>query len=210
LLPGKDGTPPPPRPSAGRATGDEDEMEDLDIQRRTAQDDQGSPLPAPAAVPQRRVGAGPDVPRVPTPPAAAPAALPARTPVAPVAPVAPAAAPAAGGAAVAMQQATPSGGAGRVTLGAPKRVPLGEWITVDWAGPGGNQDYIVLARPGARLDLRDAVGYRNARNQPVYLAPPKAPGTYEVWYFDDQNKRVLQKVTVEVPAPGDKTPSPGR
>jgi hypothetical protein len=50
VLPGRDGQPPPPKPGAERTTGDEDEMDDLDIQRRTAPDDLGTtPLPSPGA-----------------------------------------------------------------------------------------------------------------------------------------------------------------
>jgi hypothetical protein len=47
-LPGHDGAPPPTKPSVIRTTGDEDEMDDLDVQRRTVSDDaSGAPVPAP-------------------------------------------------------------------------------------------------------------------------------------------------------------------
>jgi len=50
VLPGRDGAPPPRKPGAERTTGDEDEMDDLDIQRRTAPSDLGTtPLPSPGA-----------------------------------------------------------------------------------------------------------------------------------------------------------------
>jgi hypothetical protein len=50
VLPGRDGQPPPPKAGAERTTGDEDEMDDLDIQRRTAPGDLGTtPLPSPGA-----------------------------------------------------------------------------------------------------------------------------------------------------------------
>jgi hypothetical protein len=41
VLPGLDGSAPRPKPNVTRSTGDEDEMDDLDVQRRTAPSDQG-------------------------------------------------------------------------------------------------------------------------------------------------------------------------
>ncbi len=51
ILPGLEGGAPPVKPSVQRSTGDEDEMDDLDVQRRTAPTDQGViPLPNPAVL----------------------------------------------------------------------------------------------------------------------------------------------------------------
>ncbi len=85
-----------------------------------------------------------------------------------------------------------------VTLVAPLTVRLGEWISVEWTGPSNSQDYIVLAARGTAPGLRESIAYGGARNSPVSLRPPRAPGAYEVWYLDDARKQILHRVPVAI------------
>jgi hypothetical protein len=85
-----------------------------------------------------------------------------------------------------------------VTLAAPTTVRLGQWITVEWTGPGRSQDYIVLAAPGTAPGRSESIAYGGTRNSPVSLRPPRAPGPYEIWYLDDERKQILHRVTVTI------------
>ena len=72
----------------------------------------------------------------------------------------------------------------QATLEIPETARAGAGIVVTWDGPGYNNDFISIARPG---DQRyDAYTYTR-RGNPLLLTTPPVPGVYEVRYVASSN-----------------------
>ncbi len=84
-----------------------------------------------------------------------------------------------------------------ISLSAPTRVKAGTRFDVQWTGPDRSGDFISLApkdsRPGRKLDW----SYTTAGN-PLSLAAPFNPGTFEVRYVGSDPLRVLASSLITV------------
>lgn len=81
-----------------------------------------------------------------------------------------------------------------VSLSAPDRVSADSRIDVDWVGPGAEHDYIRISDPGANHGRGRVVQRRPVRpddGHTVTLDVPGEPGTYELQYFNNDDRRVL-------------------
>ncbi|SLN17507.1 VWA domain-containing protein [Roseisalinus antarcticus] len=85
-----------------------------------------------------------------------------------------------------------------VTVVAPPEGLAGETLIVGHDGPDYQNDYIGISRPGD-------TGYETyayTRNgNPLEVRLPEEPGTYEVRYYMNQDRRVLGMTTIEVTKP---------
>lgn len=91
------------------------------------------------------------------------------------------------------------------SLEIPATAPAGSTVRVAWTGPDYGDDYVSVAKPDA-ADNRYEDYTRTSRGNPLNLAMPKVPGTYEVRYVQQQGQRVLARRTINVTAadePGD-------
>ncbi len=84
-----------------------------------------------------------------------------------------------------------------VSLSAPSRVKAGTRFDVQWTGPDRSDDFITIAprdsRPGRKLDW----SYTTTGN-PLSLAAPFKPGTFEVRYVRSNPLQILASTLVTV------------
>ncbi len=81
------------------------------------------------------------------------------------------------------------------TLDAPSEVPAGSNFLVDWTGPNEKNDYIAVAKVGAKDKSYD--NYEYTRQGPtVELTMPSEPGEYEVRYFMANEGRIAARVPI--------------
>jgi Ca-activated chloride channel family protein len=84
-----------------------------------------------------------------------------------------------------------------VSLQAPERAPVDSPITVRWTGPGATFDNIEIHDPAARNGEGQVVVNRRVTTDPGYaqrqvtLRTPKVAGTYQLRYFNGDNRAVL-------------------
>ena len=84
-----------------------------------------------------------------------------------------------------------------VSLQAPDRAPADSPITVRWTGPGAAFDNIEIHDPAARTGEGQLVVNRRVVNDPGYaqrqvtLRTPKVAGTYQLRYYNGDNRAVL-------------------
>ncbi|KFN41542.1 hypothetical protein N787_05575 [Arenimonas metalli CF5-1] len=84
-----------------------------------------------------------------------------------------------------------------VSLQAPDRVPVDSLITVRWTGPGAPFDNIEIHDPAARNGEGQLVVNRRVTTDPGFarreatLRTPKAAGTYQLRYYNGDNRAVL-------------------
>jgi Ca-activated chloride channel family protein len=84
-----------------------------------------------------------------------------------------------------------------VSLQAPDRAPVDSPITVRWTGPGATFDNIEIHDPAARNGEGQLVVNRRITTDPGYarreatLRTPKVPGTYQLRYYNGDNRAVL-------------------
>ncbi len=90
-----------------------------------------------------------------------------------------------------------------VAILAPDSVPIAKMITVEWIGPGAKYDSIWLWDPSAKggegrkvreVRLRQGDFEKNA----LALPAPGKPGTYELWYWNGDDKTALATRPLEV------------
>ncbi|MGX0978520.1 hypothetical protein ACSSVY_004260 [Roseovarius sp. MBR-51] len=77
-------------------------------------------------------------------------------------------------------------------IAAPVGVPLGERFEVDWTGPGGPKDEIVLAEIGSPDDAR-ITATQTRWGSPAKLKAPDVEGTYELRYRVGASGRILTR-----------------
>ncbi|MHA7774214.1 vWA domain-containing protein [Roseibium sp. M-1] len=86
-----------------------------------------------------------------------------------------------------------------VSLEAAEAAEAGRPITVDWVGPGARYDAVWLVDPASGKTLHDKrLRNDDFDNQRVTLPGPVKAGTYELRYFNGDNKTVLAYVPIEV------------
>ncbi len=90
-----------------------------------------------------------------------------------------------------------------VALSAPDEIEAGRTIRVGWTGPGGRYDAVRIYDPNALNGdgkvVRDKrLGNDDKENQTVSLPAPAKPGTYELHYWNGENKAVLATRPIEV------------
>ncbi len=83
------------------------------------------------------------------------------------------------------------------TLDAPPAVGAKQPFEVQWSGPDGNRDRIVIAAAGS--GAKQMLTYANTRTgSPVRLKAPEKPGGYELRYVTGQTHRVLHSRPLQV------------
>jgi len=93
--------------------------------------------------------------------------------------------------------------AAEVWLKAPDSVEAGKKITVEWQGPGGRYDSIILYDPAGNNGEGKQVRAQRLRNddyenRKAKLTAPVKPGGYELRYWNGENKKVLAVAQLEV------------
>lgn len=78
------------------------------------------------------------------------------------------------------------------SITAPVAVPLDERFEIDWTGPAGPQDEIVLAEIGSRDDAR-ITATQTRWGSPAKLKAPDVAGTYELRYRVGASGRILAR-----------------
>ena len=92
-----------------------------------------------------------------------------------------------------------------VWVKAPESVDVGKKIIVEWQGPGGRYDSIVLFDPEASNGEGREVRNKRLRNddfenRKASLTAPAQPGLYELRYWNGENRKVLATTPIEVRA----------
>ena len=105
--------------------------------------------------------------------------------------------------------------ASEVALAAPDSVPAASTLTVTWSGPGARYDDVELFDPaarggrGLRIDAQRVATAPGFAERQVSLVAPAAAGTYQLRYYNGDNRQVLAtrpitvtaiKVSVSAPA----------
>ena len=81
------------------------------------------------------------------------------------------------------------------SLQSPQSAVVGESIEVAWDGPGYHNDFIAVAVPGSDR----WVNYTYAREgSPLDLDMPPEPGSYELRYVMNQDRKVIATAMIEV------------
>ncbi|MEM1049063.1 MAG: VWA domain-containing protein [Pseudomonadota bacterium] len=83
-----------------------------------------------------------------------------------------------------------------VSLQAPDAVSISAPIKVDWIGPGGRRDSVQVVDPQAKQGQGRAVVEKRLSNgdldnQTLTLIAPARPGSYELRYWNGENRKVL-------------------
>ena len=81
------------------------------------------------------------------------------------------------------------------TLKADASATAGGTIVVTWEGPDYRNDYIALSRPGDKG--QETYAYTRD-GSPVTLSIPETPGSYEIRYVINQDRRVIAEIDVMV------------
>ncbi len=84
----------------------------------------------------------------------------------------------------------------KASLDAPPSAPAGSTVAVGWSGPGGDRDYISVAKPGSESTAHVNYAYTRDGN-PLELVMPADPGSYELRYYDQHFKQVLATLPIE-------------
>lgn len=92
-----------------------------------------------------------------------------------------------------------------LSLSAPDSIEVGRTITVEWVGPGGRYDAVQLFDPSAKNGEGKVMREKRLRNDDfenrrAVMAAPGKPGTYELRYWNGDNKSVLVTRPIEVEA----------
>ena len=82
------------------------------------------------------------------------------------------------------------------TLTADDRVTAGAPFQVSWDGPGNDRDFITISKVE---DESGYIKYKYARDgSPVTLEAPADPGTYELRYFLDMDRKIIGRRSIVV------------
>lgn len=73
---------------------------------------------------------------------------------------------------------------------ADREAPAGSTLPVFWSGPGGQNDFIAVAQPGARVSAYEAYEYTRV-GTPLNLEMPTIPGEYELRYIVQGTERQI-------------------
>jgi Ca-activated chloride channel family protein len=84
-----------------------------------------------------------------------------------------------------------------VTLQVPPRARAGGRIEVRWTGPAGSDDTITVALPDWPPQRSADWAYATMGN-PISLAAPDEPGTYEVRYVEGGSRSILARAPIKV------------
>ncbi|HUP23869.1 MAG TPA: VWA domain-containing protein [Thermoanaerobaculia bacterium] len=76
-------------------------------------------------------------------------------------------------------------------------VVVGEPFEVSWTGPDNERDFVTIVPAGAPERSYESYAYTR-RGNPLRVAAPKSPGSYEVRYLTGQDYRTLASVAVDV------------
>ena len=90
-----------------------------------------------------------------------------------------------------------------VVLFAPDTIPIAKTLTVEWIGPGAKNDSIRLWDPSANggqgKRLKESLlRYGDFENRSVEMPAPGKPGTYELRYWNSEDREVLATRLIEV------------
>ncbi len=83
------------------------------------------------------------------------------------------------------------------SLKAPESVIAGAAIDVSWVGPDYRNDYVSVSEPGSREGAYATYAYTREGN-PLTVAAPLVPGTYELRYVLNQDKKTAASRVIEV------------
>jgi Ca-activated chloride channel family protein len=86
------------------------------------------------------------------------------------------------------------------SLTLPSTAVAGSSIEVGWTGPGNDGDFIGIGAAGAEGGARWQNYTYTREGNPLRVAVPAQPGTYDVRYFMDQDNTVIATSTIEVSA----------
>ena len=82
------------------------------------------------------------------------------------------------------------------SIKAPQEAAMGAMFEVSWTGPGTDDDYISIAKPGQKP--HKYLTYQYTSKNPVKLRAPANPGTYQVRYILGQGHKLLAKAAITI------------
>ncbi len=90
-----------------------------------------------------------------------------------------------------------------VGLSAPESVSMGATFEVSWVGPGGRRDAVQVVDPAGnqgdgKLEREIRLVHGNVDERTVRLPAPAKPGTYQLRYWNGENRTVLATRPIEV------------
>lgn len=92
--------------------------------------------------------------------------------------------------------------AAEVSLEAADVAPIGSTVEVIWTGPGATRDEIWLFDPNSGPDGKKIRGTRLSNGdydaRSIKMIMPAEPGTYELQYYNGDNRLVLAKRSIEI------------
>ncbi|MCC2111401.1 MAG: VWA domain-containing protein [Hyphomicrobiales bacterium] len=90
-----------------------------------------------------------------------------------------------------------------VSIAAPDKVSIGRTFTVEWIGPGGRRDAIEIFDEAAdagrgKVFVTKRLVNGDFDNRKVDLIAPTRPGTYQLRYWNGENRKVLATRPLEI------------
>ncbi len=82
-------------------------------------------------------------------------------------------------------------------LEAPDTAVIGSKISIRWIGPDAFTDYITIVTPETP-DGEYSIWQTTETGNPLLFSAPKQPGVYEIRYMSGHDKRVLDRIPIEI------------
>jgi len=96
-----------------------------------------------------------------------------------------------------------------VTVRAPAKAMAGSSIEVNWTGPNGYGDYLVVAPKGSPERYNKSYNYAKNGNS-LKVIVPETPGEAEVRYVAGRAKKVIRSEVIEIVAPNASVSGPAK
>lgn len=87
---------------------------------------------------------------------------------------------------------------GEPSVAGPANVQPGVSFEVAWTGPNGDRDYVTIVAAGAAKWTNEPYFYTGSNASPGKLIAPPTPGSYELWYVQGVDSKVLARSPITV------------
>src|SRR5690606_5428936 len=81
-----------------------------------------------------------------------------------------------------------------VMLSAPNKAAPESTIAVEWSGPAGEADLIVIAPLKSHPMSYSTITYLDLNSSPLEIETPEEPGEYEIRYISGNSGNILQSI----------------
>jgi len=83
------------------------------------------------------------------------------------------------------------------TIMAPDVAVAGETLPIEWTGPDYDLDYLAIAKPATKGNASANYSYTKD-GKPLGLLMPTTPGTYEIRYVMNQDRRIIARKPIKI------------